>query len=80
MQLLTLSGTTAVAIGVSPFFQGQDVLMISDGALQLQGSNDGSTGWTNIGSATVAGVYQAISLTFPYLRVSTAGVIQLINN
>lgn len=80
MQLMTLSGTTPVQTGVSPFFEGQDVLMISAAALQLQGSNDGSTGWTNIGSATVAGVYQLVSLNYPYLRVSTAGVIQLINN
>jgi len=81
MQLLTLSGTTAVNLDDSPFVpQGIDVLMISAGALILQGSNDGSTGWTQIGTTTVAGVYQKVSLDYPYVRVSTAGVIQLINN
>lgn len=80
MQVLTLTGTTAVNIGVSPFFQGQDVLSISNTAAQLQGSNDGSTGWTNIGPANAQGVYLAVTLTYPYVRVSTAAVIQLINN
>lgn len=80
MQLLNVSGTTAVPLGVSPFFEGQDVLIISAAALQLQGSVDGSTGWTNIGAVTVAGVFQLVSLGFPFVRVSTAGLIQLVNN
>jgi hypothetical protein len=80
MQLLNVNGTTAVETGTSPFFQGQDVLMLSAAALQLQGSNDGTTGWTNIGAATVAGVIQKVSLDYPFIRVSTAGLIQLFNN
>lgn len=81
MQLLNVSGTTPVLLDDSPFVpQGIDALMISAGALILQGSNDGGTGWTQIGTTTVAGVYQKVSLDYPYVRVSTAGVIQLINN
>lgn len=83
MQLLTVSGTTPVNLDDSPFVpQGIQVLMVSAGALVLQGANDaaGTGGWTNIGTTTVAGVYQKVALNFPYVRVSTAGVIQLINN
>ena len=80
MQLLNVSGTTAVPIGTSPFFEGQEVLMISAAALTLQGSDDGSTGWTTIGAVTVAGVIQQVTLNYPFIRVSTAGLIQLFNN
>lgn len=80
MQLLNVNGTTAIELDDSPFFQGQEALMISAAALTLQGSNDGSTGWTTIGAVTVAGVIQKVSLDYPYIRVSTAGLIQLFNN
>jgi hypothetical protein len=80
MQLLTVTNTP-IEIGTSPFFQSGESLLFGVGGL-LQGGADaaGTGGWTNIGVATVAGVPQLVTLGFPWVRVSTAATVQLVNN
>jgi hypothetical protein len=61
-----------------PFVQGATVIALAPSALQLQGSLDGSTNWTNIGAALVAGVPDERELTYQYIRCSTSATISLL--
>lgn len=62
-----------------PFVQGADVVALAPGALQLQGSADGSTGWESIGAALVSGVAAQRKLTHRYIRCSTEATISLLS-
>lgn len=81
MRVLLVTDTAVdLAAQNHPFVQGADVVAFATGGLQLQGSKDGSTGWTAIGAALTANTFAERKLTHRYIRCSTAATIQLLGN
>jgi hypothetical protein len=83
MRVLNLTNAvTNLADAASPFWPGSTVVAAntSAGALQLEGSPDGTTGWAALGAPIGIGAFVEIQLNAPYVRVSTAATVALLSN
>jgi hypothetical protein len=82
MNLLNLSNT-AIDLNAqkAPFQPNNTVLLIAAAAVTVQESDDEAfTSPVTLGAVTVAGVFQKVTLSKQYVRVSTVADAQLIGN
>lgn len=71
--------TDALALSTWPFLENATVVATKPTATNasLEGSLDGSTGWTEI-ATIVATEYQTVELTYPYVRVASGNPVFLL--